>query len=343
MPPVNDLPLLLANTLSDDMGTVTSPTDADAQWRSLVHLKARAGALISDVVGPLWESGGELSLPSGDRKVVRVGAAVTWPLEEVNGEERYAIRCSTISTTFPHVNVPTAFGVVAERGAGRVVRWPLTLPSVARSQSYIGLPDDARLGVVLGAVFSHPITGVPYQHNVHDLRVPAYGGIIADYNTQQDKIELIRKPDVLDGWGVLRKVRVWWPAHVGATFEIIADGRMQIWGPNGIHQDDRELDHSVTPYINGETLDGGDLERAGVELLSGMPLHVHSPISIHRSSQYFIRVTLKSLVNAIHDICIAYKVPRGAALAEYGEKIHAPQLFVQRLTGAPPFAVESRA
>ena len=356
--PVDDSPVIFHNSIATATETITLPMDSSEQWDMIRWAKSRGGTVMADRCGVVWERGGAVSI--GGANVVNVTECAGWGLEDMEQEERIALRA--VATAPPAgliVDHAVLLALAVQRDTGAFVQFPILLPSVERGATYMEVPEEVSLTVPLCAIVTR---GVPSLANpmadadLHDLRVSPYGVIYQDntvsYNYGAKSRRVVDSPG---GWVVLRDHRMWFYAAAGALFEVnctVESVRPMDVAPDFTNElklknkDDLALERRLSFYVNSQLLDGGDLELGGVEVYSGLAVSGCTPFenrdeskdideSERTATQWLqLRTILRSNAHAIHDICPAIFLEEGAN-KQYDVEVQIPQCWVRAVQPPP--------
>lgn len=344
--PIDDTPVRLANSRVEAMGTVTFPTDAAAQWDMVRWGKTRAGRLLADVTGAVWVTGG-LAQPVAGTNRINIGPCEGWALEEPNREDRYAVHVVSPADAFS-IDRSTLFMLTAQRDGGKVVPYEIIVPNpFIQVVKVMQLPEEARLGVPLfAAMVDRSHLEIPPV--LHDLRMPPWGVVYVDKFTDVTfgdlndnntiyHTERVGRDQSDSDWSILRTHRLWLFVPRGGVFEVGADAFVYSTPP--FDPSDAELQQRMTLYINGELINGSTLDNAGLEVVGGTKECAWQAWRAVNYAHFVMRTYLRSTVNAIHDIALAFGISRGSAGGRYDPTFQTPQLWARLISPEPPIAL----
>lgn len=351
---IDDLPIRFPNSRLTATETIRLPVDVEAQWDMIRWAKSRGGVLIADRVGPIWMSGGAVTLTGNPREVL-VSAVEGWALEEINQEERVALYVQAGQTSLM-LSEPSIVMLVGDRGMGRITSFPLILPSTPRNAGYIEVPDTARVGVPLAVVMADAVAPMDWGM-LHDMRVAPFGCVYVDRNTVVN-YKPVYAADVSEGWAILRNHRIWHYAPAGQIFEVIAfAGAIRPYYhadlPIGTdiyeedvtlpNENDYTLERKMALCIDG-VLTANELDSAGIEVLHGLTLARYQPLEdtpkISDRQPLLLRSKFVGVVDAIHDIALAVRIGPGEN-REYKVQVTNPQMMVRTVQTFPQFELDA--
>ena len=184
---------VLPATLRDSIEGIAVPADAQLQWQLGRWVQAQGGLVLADLLGPVWVAGGAASVASSRtplnpaaQNLVQVESVEGWPLEEVRGQERIAVRSVAAQQ---QINVGMETYSVITLGVGNQLRlYPATVqppipdpnqPPASRF-SYISVQSAVGSEVPLWLVVLANTETNLLNNTLFDLRMPPFRCVYYD-------------------------------------------------------------------------------------------------------------------------------------------------------------------
>lgn len=350
-PPIDDLPFGFANSIHTATEEIRLIADSHRQWEMLRWAKSRGGVTIADLLGPTLVSWGGASVVGKYR--VHVGAGEAWPVQSFE-RERVAIRRLFNAQVFDDIRSPCIIGVNALLG---LAKFDVVLPKPNGQIAYMAV-DPAAAGMVpLCVAISDTAAGL-MPGRLHDISVypfqwtvtPTWGtnpeypyGTAHKHQDPLTRFYGSAPENDPDDWFGIPEHRIWVYAEPGDRIEVSVGAGLardfsseQLLPFYSFVEQTREESAELSLQVNGEFLDGGDMDRAGIGLYGGFEKGLSERQEYYPAATMH-RCVLESRSYAIHNICPAVRstVSVGDPPTK-GVAVHRPQLRVRMWPKDPP-------